>query len=218
MNKSLLIQIGIGVGGAAVGSLVTWIFTKKHYEKVAEDEIAEARAFYSNMKISEYVKKNENKEINVKETKGEVEISGRPPVVDYTKFYRVVSEEELAENESPPEGVMDEDESKELDRYLDGHKMTADVAADCDIKIISEDSFNNDFPQYSKSTLMYYVGDDTLATEEDEVIDNWDEVVGDLLDIYGFRYDDYEGNDHMYIRNGFLGTDYEVQRIRGSFR
>lgn len=225
MKTELLIRIGIGVGGAAAGSLITWLCIRSHYNRKAEKEISEAREFYSNVKIRDYIREAtpEEKEAAKKEASNKpsepTRASTNAPVIDYTKFYnksRVDDAEDPAESESPPEGVLDEEEMKELDRYLDGHKMTTDAMENVGIYLISKDSYDNDFLQYSKETLFYYTTDEVLTTEEEEVIDNEEAVVGSCLDDSGIRYGDIEGS--IYIRNADLGADYEVQKIIGSFR
>jgi len=221
MKPELMIRIGIGFGGAALGGLISWIAVKEYYNKKAEKEIAEARVFYSNVRIKDYVKEpsEEEKASNSekpRETPSEHQKSTRnAPVIDYTKFYRKPHTDDPAESESPPEGELDAEEMAELNRYLDGHKMTTD-ADDVGIQIISEKSFKEDFLQFDKSTLFYYTVDEVLTTEEDEVIDNEEVVVGSTLDDSGIRYGDVETT--LYIRNFDLGADYEIQKIIGSFR
>ena len=94
--------------------------------------------------------------------------------------------------------------------------MTKEMAYSKDKKpkIITGDSFYNEYPHFDKISLQYYFDDDILATEEDEEIDDVERVLGDTLDKYGFRNND---ESVIYVRNLSMGTDYEVFKVRAAF-
>lgn len=75
--------------------------------------------------------------------------------------------------------------------------------------LISEDEFAYGDPSHDKVTIYYYAGDDTLA-DEDETILN----IGDHI---GFEATEHFDNDVVYVRNEYLGIDYEVVRYRSSY-
>lgn len=82
-------------------------------------------------------------------------------------------------------------------------------------KFITEDVFEYDGRDiYDKADLYYYVYDDTLATEDEEIIDNEEHTVGNCLDKYGFRNSD-EGE--IYVRNFYTMTDYRITKMYASF-
>lgn len=71
--------------------------------------------------------------------------------------------------------------------------------------IIPEDEFANDW-RFEKCTIMYYIGDDTLADEDDTIMDDIENTVSRealrvLVD---------EDLDAVYVRNEKLGIDYEI--------
>lgn len=82
-------------------------------------------------------------------------------------------------------------------------------------KLIKEDMFEYDGRGiYDKIDLYYYVGDDTLASEDEEIIDNIEHTVGDCLDKFGFRKND-EGE--IYVRNFYTMTDYRITKMFAEF-
>lgn len=57
---------------------------------------------------------------------------------------------------------------------------------------------------YDTVSLIYYT-DGVLATDNDEIIENVDEVIGDALDSFG-EYED----DAVHVRNDAMQTDFEI--------
>ena len=82
-------------------------------------------------------------------------------------------------------------------------------------KLIKEDTFEYDGRDiYDKIDLYYYVDDDVLASEDEEIIDNIEHTVGDCLDKFGFRNND-EGE--IYVRNFYTMTDYRITKMFTAF-
>lgn len=69
------------------------------------------------------------------------------------------------------------------------------------------------YREWEQYTLTYYVGDNTLVSQTDSVIEGKDLVrtVGDLLGSFP------EGGDSLYIRNPILKMDFEVVRDPRSY-
>ena len=82
--------------------------------------------------------------------------------------------------------------------------------------VISVDEFMDDEPDYSKTTLMYYEGDDILADEKDRVIRSLDKLIGDdAVTQFGQRSGD---NNLVYVRNERMEADYEICREERSYQ
>ena len=82
-------------------------------------------------------------------------------------------------------------------------------------KLIKEDTFEYDGRDiYDKIDLYYYVHDDTLASEDEEIIDNIEHTVGDCLDKYGFRKND---EAEICVRNFYTMTDYRITKMFAEF-
>ncbi len=67
---------------------------------------------------------------------------------------------------------------------------------------------------YVPCTVTYYEGDDILADEREDVIENHDEIVGKHNLRFGYRSHD---PNVVYIRNDRLRIDYEVLRSTGKY-
>jgi hypothetical protein len=81
--------------------------------------------------------------------------------------------------------------------------------------VISFEEFNENTYEHSQSTITYYMGDDVLADEKDQLIDDVESVVGtDNLARFGHGSRD---PNVVYIRNERLEADYEVTRSTGRF-
>ena len=203
---------------AALGGAIKNIESVNNELSAANDALKENRDSYS---IEEYQKlysgEDESHEVR-----------------DYTKFHSTGVDP--AEMESPSERdgdeYMDEDEealrereedvatgnlvTEENENYIRGEEMTESLSyvPGRKPKIISAESFENEMRHFDKQQLYYYVGDETLATEEEEIIRNVDQVVGDALDKYGFREND---ESIIYVRNLDFSTDYEIEKVYSRF-
>jgi hypothetical protein len=67
---------------------------------------------------------------------------------------------------------------------------------------------------FDQVTVTYYEGDDVLADERDDVIEDHDSVIGKHNLKFGHRSGD---KNVVYIRNEVLRIDYEVLRSIGSY-
>lgn len=76
--------------------------------------------------------------------------------------------------------------------------------------IAPEEYWEADYPTIS---LTYYEGDDTLADDDDKIIKNVDELVGED---FASHFGEYE-EDSVYIRNDNVKAVYEILRDYGSY-
>ena len=68
---------------------------------------------------------------------------------------------------------------------------------------------------FEPKELYFYDGDGTMVEgEHEEIIDNYEYLVGDVLAKTGFKKGDL---DRIYIRNEHVGCDYEVIRVKGTY-
>lgn len=154
------------VGGAIIGSILTWKCVKEKYEKIAQEEIDSVKERFS---------KREKKD----------------------------SEKENGIN------VRDEHE-KEVDKYhavLQKERYGGNREEGCPVErpyVISPEDFG-ELDEYEKVSLTYYA-DGVLTDEDDEVIDDVEDIIGeDSLTHFG-EYED----DSVFVRNDILKTDYEI--------
>lgn len=81
--------------------------------------------------------------------------------------------------------------------------------------VISVEDYNETGENNIKVTLTYYEIDDVLTQQDDSVIREVEKMIGsDALLKFGINSDD---DDVVFVRNGKLGTDFEVIRVRKSY-
>lgn len=76
--------------------------------------------------------------------------------------------------------------------------------------VAPEETWEKDYPTIS---LTYYEGDQTLTDDQDRIIKNVDELVGEDFASHFGEYED----DSVFIRNDNLCVYYEILRDYGSY-
>lgn len=195
----------IFAGGAIVGAVIGGFYFKKKYERISNSEIEEAKAFYSQVTISNYLSKDDSIEndeepvIDESVAKPDEKKEKNPKEirkVDYTRYYSDSS-----------------DDSYDAE-YEDGHRMTKEASEEKGVHYITAESYTYDYPQFPKEELFYYSKDDTLTNNAEELIDDQNQVIGDAIKYFN---PDSEESETIYVRNFNLGCDYEITKINGSF-
>lgn len=177
-NKALIF-----IGGAVTGSLVSWYFTKKKYETLAENEIAKMREGYrqKNKELAERarIKPNISEVVNDRLTihKDDVDLSEKEE--NLIAKYAEESEPTGEENISPNDDVIE---------FIDDGEFA---------------SMNG----YEKVNLVLYE-DDVLANEMSDDIVLVEDTVGQQA-IDDFKHYNPEA---FYVRNNQLMTEYEITR------
>ena len=184
-------EIAIFGIGAAVGFAGSWFLFKKKYEIKADHEIDEVKKYYLDKYLTQQKKLEKLEEDSEKIDKAiedykEKEEKKDASIMAYNKIGKE-EDEVKAEAESP-------EEDEPTKPYL-----------------ITEDEFLNDKNEYDKISLTYYIFDDTLADESDEMVDIEETISSDV-------YNQLADTDtDLYVRNNVLETDFEIMRVEGSF-
>ncbi len=208
-----------------MGAGATGVFFKKKYEKIANEEIENMKAYYKVDDIqvleeedrSEEIKEMASKEGYLKpisDEKSDLDSAVRPrsgekteaEKVDYTQFY-AVNNPDPAEEESPNE---DEDDSN----YYEGLATTKKMQKPKNVKLIKAEEFGLQ-PGFECITLEYYTEDDLLVTDDAEEVEDVniiESMIGDALTKYGFKDNDEQV---IYVRNYNYGCDYEIVKVVG---
>ena len=167
MNKGLVAALAF-IFGAGTGSLITYKVVKDKYAKLAEDDIAEMREYYSH-KISQG-EELASEDTNIEEVANKAEEArNNGDIFDYAKK---ISEEKYLND------VNVADENPKAYTYID----YADFGEIEDYDVIS---------------LTYY-SDGVLADDNDEEVEDFIEKVGNFTthfdgeDIIYVRNDDFE--------------------------
>ena len=191
-------QVGIFLAGAAVGAGSCFIFVKKHYEKVAQEEIDSVKEYYHQSK--QYSEKKE--EIDIQEPKPmEYTSPSKDETVDYSEYAARKIGEQLREHI----------EKGRNDEHMVKHEHPTDEDT---MPYIIDDKTVGNVGFYARATLIYYMGNDMLVDEEsDEPIDDIQGTIGkDNLEILKAIPE-----TTIYVRNVGYGIDYEVIKINGDW-
>lgn len=220
------------IAGAAAGVLATYKYFDKLHRDRADEEIASVKqklcAIYGQKDVaSSYpdcrdmtdiddIKAKMNKKFGISSDQN----TNSDTLYEKRRY--------STEQEKPSPSELVHSNSKESDEEIlddfreDEEEMNLDAAntAELDdnlnkIFIISDyDYYNNGSNDYEKATLIYYEGDDTLADERDEIVDDVRGTIGTNDPDELFDQDDR----YVYVRNNRLGTDYEIERVEGSYQ
>ena len=179
--------------GAVLGSGVTYIIVRDKFEKIAQEEIDSVKAHY----------KKKNAELV--EAVTELTPENQDPLFEpesETKVKQIV-----VENEYVSKSSIDMESLKE---HFPLAKSTREAAHRP--QVITYEQFAEEKPHFDKVTLTYYMEDDTLTNESEEVIPDPNSCVG--TDALG---DLDEENMSIYVRNNATSTDYEVVASIGAY-
>lgn len=186
MSKTCFVMF---VVGAAAGSAATWLYAKKYYERIAQEEIDSVKAVFSERKPDTVVKNNNVQEENQRKA----DIAKLKP--DLVNYAAKLQEEGYTNYTKHSEKTIEE----------------KDVPMPNKPYIISPEEFGES-GNYTQISLTYY-SDGVLADDEDEIIEDIDDTVGkDFADHFG----DYE-DDSVFVRNDRLRCDYEILKDNRSY-
>lgn len=171
------------IGGAVIGSLVSWYFTKKKYETLAENEIAKMREGY----------RQKNKELAER-------ARIKPDISEVVKDRITIRQEDVD---------LDEKEESLIAKYDEESEPTGEenISPNDDIIEFIDDGEFASMNGYEKINLVLYE-DDVLANEMSDDIVLVEDTVGQQA-IDDFKHYNPEA---FYVRNNQLMTEYEITR------
>ena len=177
-NKALIF-----IGGAVTGSLVSWYFTKKKYETLAENEIAKMREGY----------RQKNKELAER-------ARIKPDISEVVKDQITILQEDVD---------LSEKEENLIAKYAEESEPTGEenISPNDDVIEFIDDSEFASMNGYEKVNLVLYE-DDVLANEMSDDIVLVEDTVGQQA-IDDFKHYNPEA---FYVRNNQLMTEYEITR------
>ena len=179
--------------GAGAGSLITWKLVEKYYKNLADEEIESVIDTFKNRE-KELLEKTEkgNKKVEKSET---TEKKKRTTKKDKVTNKKIIDTENY--------GKVDLETAEE-------QLININPEESAGIEIIHPNDFGEEVGYDMKSWMFW---DDGIVTDEnDEVVDNPSEYIGDGLSHFG----DYE-EDSVYVRNKANQTDYEILKTERDF-
>ncbi len=245
MDKSYL-KLGISfLAGGLVGGAITWLATKSHYKKIADQEIEEARAWYKKKLAETEVTPEEFEEATgmtsdelIEKRRLAKKNRNKPDIIDYTTYYkndgkRPSVETSLAELEHPKDSDEEDydpqDDGKEIEDPGDYDPEAEDHEEEnyrAGLRMMEEGRENDKRDPHCIEEEAFYAEDNRFAQESifyytvnDTLIDAKDEPMENRELYVGNTLDSPEWDDSgiMYVRNPRLRIDYEVTRVDAEF-
>ena len=181
MNTTMSNAVAFAIG-VATGASVTYILIKKHFKKIADDEIDTMREYFQNKRAEEAnALEEEPDEAEVKEARDEHQ-EDKPNIREYASLIKKENYTNYSDTVA--------DKKKEVDDVEKPYVITPEEFGELD---------------YSTISLTYY-SDGVLTYESDELVEDVDDIVGaDFAEHFG-EYED----DSVFIRNDRMKTDFEI--------
>lgn len=187
--KCKFINVLVFAVGAAIGSAVTWKITKAKYEKIVQEEIDSVKEAFADRlanlqeQVDDYVEADAAEEWN-----------DRAKKVNWDEL------EDLDEDDS----YDDQDEYAMLASIYNNEEKGGANNMTKAPYVISPDEFG-EIDDYNRISLTYY-SDGTLEDEENDVVSDVDELIGEESLTHFGEYED----DSVFVRNEYLKTDFEI--------
>ena len=209
--------------GAATGAFVAIKLLEDHYAQMAEDEIEEIKE-HSRKKIADIIAKYEkqkveaaNEETAIKNKYAKLATTyGNPTYNNPVPVNVGIADLDDAENEYPREDedyddieTMDELEEEMYAKEAENDRLNERF--DVEPYLITEEEFSNENTHYEKETLWYYELDKTLSDDNEEIIVNAEQLIGDDTLIM------VEDERTVYIRNDRQARDFEIICLSKSY-
>lgn len=207
MNESVKI-IGAFILGMGIGALLGAVLTRTKFQEIADAEIEQVKEHYSTRNEQLTHKDIDDEPITLKYTpplKGQESLP-----IDYAGAYsgNVVPEKERshrdeasANAESSNVSTADVEHAREVEAYVGDRTGPY---------LISPADFAEGVPGFESVMFSYYEEDDTLTDETHEPVEDPGRLVGDALS-------HFNGELIIYVRNPSLETDFEIERMPGSY-
>lgn len=205
MNEAKIASIfliGTLIGGAGTYWAVTGPIKKK-YEGILDDEIAQVKDYYRIIHTKDEYPTPEDR---LKEKAEEAEVQ--------EKYLTKVSAYEIEQERTSGKSEVEE---RSIFDYNQKSKTEGGTVSNDSVRVITYEEFDGENDDYTKTTLTYYQGDDTVADEMDDIIADVEATLGpDGISSFGKL--DPNSPDTAYIRNDRLRADYEVLLEEKSYR
>lgn len=196
----------IFVAGAVTGAVGSLLYLRGEFKKKVEEEVATR-----DMAIRELKRRSEESEIKAKVAQNRIDskvAEGVSKALGYSEDNvsalvrnapRTHSKASQRKTDIKKGVVYSIDENGEAESYpTEGN---ADIPYG-----ISVDDFLLTKKEYDKTSLTFYKKDGTLSTEDGDVVEDINYILGADWEQYIGKYED----GIAYIRNENAGTDYEV--------
>lgn len=224
MNKELIKNIvfaGAGLGaGFGLGIFITTKRIKAKYEAEMAEEIASVKETYKRRYKSEGYSTPEEAAETLQQQNDIISTMGygETAVTNIFNNFEASKQQEESIREALTLDEDDEDEEQDETDYSESIFDHPDVVVHDELRdpdkpyLITLDEFMDDshWKDYTKLTLTYFEGDQTMIDEKEGFVDDIDKIIGEEnLAKFGYGNTD---KDMLYIRNEKLEVDFEIAR------
>ena len=209
-------------GWLSLGLTIGYFIAKRTLEKrigaLAANEINEVRAYYHQKnKQPDSTIHHKNAQDTADYENRLFDLGYRPEKIEEQLGHPVAEPEPLKPVEELSWDTEIEDDDTEP--YLEGRRMSETLrlmAQDLGKPyVLTEDEYFTENEHYSKETLRYLAGSNTLLDTDEEIIPNPQDIIGD--DALAYFKVRQSGLDTVYARNDKITTDYEIIREEGTY-
>ena len=227
MNKSVIAIFAAFAAGAAVSYFVTRKLLEERYAQIAQEEIDSVKEIFGRTPVSDdmYDKKDQPLEVEEEKerpnplgvmTRSSLSLGAVKSEQAKQNYHLIGAQTTGDKVESIYSEDGDDDENEEDEDYpksevYDGQERDLTHIDRTQPYVISGEEYTDEFDHHDKISLYYYVLDDTLANEREEVMDDIDGTVG--WDVFKVL----EMQNCAWVRNEPLGIDYEICAVRNSY-
>ena len=192
INKEQAVVIVTYAAVIATTAAITWAFAKETFQREVQEQVAEVKAYYK--KNAQMEKLRSNLEAKVYPTEEDP----------------VESLEETLEEYGLSQFTNERIEARVIkERVIHPKSRPA-------IQVLSREDYyadSEDYPNQERVSATYYLADNVLLDQYDEVVDNAVNLVGDLKASIN-----PEEPEQIYVRNVTLKLDYEIDVDNGSYQ
>ena len=195
--RNTLIGIAAFVGGAALGSVVTWKLIKDKYKKIADEEIESVKETFSKRTKKENPDRNADSD---EEDQNKPYIPEKPDLMEYASRLQKEGYIDYA-NQEKPEKKEKEPYTRDMDNF----------AFDPEPYVIAPEHFG-EYDDFETESLTYWANGVLTDDDGNPIIDIDGMVGADFADHFG-EFED----DSVFIRNEKFKTDYEILAVLDDF-
>lgn len=239
-----LSNIIFGLVGAALGASISYVITKNVYQKRADEEIA-AYKEYADNKIKDIESKDivlsESEEKSIEELSKNVDKAVEEAAEIRKKYAKTTNVNDDYNGHMTVEEALETGDEKLikaaewLERKEEMEKEGIIKGQDGSPYVVSQLTYTGEGEgeytyrdDYQKISLDWYAGDGVLAWGHDCDVDGELHRTGDKVDnpmfFVGYKWKQHFGDpdlfnddDCVYVRNEYLGIDFEIVRDSGKY-
>jgi len=215
MNKYFLISVLTFCIGAGTGYLIAKKVLEEQYAQIAQIEIDSVKKVFNNRKT------------DYEDTEAEDELSREEyekQKIAYNEMTKNYMRESLGMRDTvndllddtaewdPQEETLTDSAGYTEDQYVNDEteRDLSDVDRSAPY-LINDREYSDEFDHHDKISLYYYIYDDVLCDENEDIIEEIDETVGwDCFKVL-------EEQTTAWVRNEPLSIDYEICRVSNSY-